>query len=150
MRHFFVAECRPMRWRIGLVLCCAALAGCGDDEKSADTRELDPAQEAASHDADAKSDARELVTHLETCFANEGSYEPCALAEDGTVAGEPTPFAEQAASGDVETEVSADGYTVTVTSESGNSFVIAKEGGGPLERTCTPEGQGGCNDDGSW
>jgi type IV pilus assembly protein PilA len=151
MRHFFVAESRPMRGRVGMLLCCVALAGCGgDDEKSADATTPDAAQDAASHDADAKADARELVTHLEACFANEGTYEPCALKEDGTVAGEPTPFAEQAASGDLVTEVSADGYTVTATSESGTEFSIAKEGGGALERSCTPEGEGGCPDDGRW
>lgn len=140
-----------MRWRIGLVLCCAALAGCGgDDEKSAEATEPSAAQDAVAHDADAKSNARSLVSQLETCYANEQTYEPCALMEDGTVDGESTPFAEQAASGDLTTEVSADGYTVTATSESGSSFVVTKEGGGTLERTCTPEGQGGCNDDGSW
>jgi hypothetical protein len=140
-----------MRIWIGLMLCCAALGGCGgSDEKSADAAKADSAQDAASHDADAKADARELVTHLETCFVTEGSYEPCSLKEDGTVGGTETPFPEQASSGDLATEVTADGYTVTATSETGNSFVISKQGGGPLERTCETEGQGGCPSSGSW
>jgi hypothetical protein len=140
-----------MRILIALMMCCAALVGCGgSDEKSSDAATADPAQDAASHDADAKADARELVAHIETCFAENATYESCSLAEDGTIDGTTTPFPEQAASGDLATEVSADGYTVTATSESGNSFVITKEGGGPLVRTCETEGQGGCPDGGSW
>jgi ABC-type oligopeptide transport system substrate-binding subunit len=41
-------------------------------------------------------------------------------------------------------------YKLTVKSKSGNSFVLAKDVSGPMKRTCTTGGQGGCPAGGSW
>ena len=127
------------------------LAGCGgsDDKKDAGTKAATPDQ-SAGQDADAKSNARNLVSYLESCYAGYGSYADCGIAEDGTVDGQDTGLSEQAAAGDLTTEVSTDGYTVTSTSESGNEFSVDKVGSGALERTCTTEGEGGCPDTGTW
>ena len=46
------------------------------------------------------------------------------------------------------TSGAADGYVVTATSKSGNTFTITKAGGGAPTRTCTGT-TGGCKS-GSW
>jgi hypothetical protein len=138
---------------LSAALACAALAvlaGCGgSDDNASSTPKADPAQQA-QQDAQAKSDARNLEVQLEVCFTDNGSYKPCALAEDGTVDGQDTGLGDAATSGELTTETSADGYVVTAKSESGNAFTIEKAGGGPTKRTCTTKGAGGCPASGSW
>jgi hypothetical protein len=139
-----------LRPTITTLACAALLAlpGCGggssSDEPSAP--KADPAQQA-QQDAQAKSDTRNLVTYIEVCYTDSGSYEQCGLADDGTVAGQDAGLDDPSAT---TTEVSAQGYVVTTKSESGNSFVITKADGGATERTCTTKGEGGCPASGSW
>jgi hypothetical protein len=135
---------------LALALAAAiALPGCGgsDDKTSATDKPAADSGQAVQQDAEAKSNARNLATYLESCFAENGSYEPCALAEDGTVGGQDAGLDDPAAA---TTEVTAAGYTVTLKSESGNSFVIAKADSGAMERTCTTAANGGCAADGTW
>jgi type IV pilus assembly protein PilA len=126
-------------------LACAALLvlpGCGSSEKPAA-----PEASQAQQDAQAKSDARNLVTYVETCYTDYGSYEQCGLAADGTVDGQDTQLTDASAS---RTDVTAQGYVVTTKSESGNSFSIKKADGGAVARACSPAGQGGCPASGAW
>ena len=136
---------------ITTTLTCAALmalTGCGggSGDKST-TAKADPAQQA-QQDADAKSNARNLVSQIESCYVDYGSYEQCGLAGDGSVDGQDTGLGDAAAS--LTTETSAQGYLVTSKSDSGNSFSIGKVDGGAIERHCITKGEGGCPASGTW
>jgi type IV pilus assembly protein PilA len=104
-------------------------------------------QQKKGQDASAKSDARNLVTQVESCFADSQDYQQCVTAAQlGT-----TGLALGTAQGQVGvTSGAADGYVVTGYSKSGNTFLITKVAGGAPSRTCTTAGQGACKTGGSW
>ena len=97
-------------------------------------------QQKKGQDSSAKSDARNLVTHVESCFADTQNYTSCDTAADlGT-----TGLSWGSGQGQVQVAASAvDGYTITATSKSGNTFSITKAAGGPPTRSCTGT-SGGC------
>jgi type IV pilus assembly protein PilA len=96
-------------------------------------------QREKGQDSGAKSDARNLVSHMESCFATTETYDNCENSSDVTGSGIPL----GAGTGkSVISNTDANGYTITSTSKSGNTFVITKAGG-TTTRSCT--GDGGCN-----
>ncbi|MEA2251130.1 MAG: type pilus assembly protein PilA [Solirubrobacteraceae bacterium] len=104
-------------------------------------------QQTKGQDSSAKSDARNLVTQVESCFADSQDYTLCQTAAQlGT-----TGLALGTAQGQVSvTQAATDGYTVTAVSKSGNQFKIAKVAGGAPSRTCViatgkSSPYGGCN-----
>jgi type IV pilus assembly protein PilA len=106
-------------------------------------------QQEKGQDADAKSNARNLVSQIESCFASEQDYTKCTSpANTGLPVGTGT--------GQVSaTAATASDYTVTAKSKASSggthTFVIAKSGlGGASVRTCTPTGAGGCPSSGTW
>jgi type IV pilus assembly protein PilA len=103
-------------------------------------------QRTKGQDAEAKSNARNLVSHVESCSVdNNGSYAACTNAAAGIVAadsGLKVPAAVNAAPGDGEVSVTASAaatYTVTAKSVSGETFLISKTAAG-VTRT---KGSGG-------
>jgi type IV pilus assembly protein PilA len=105
-------------------------------------------QQKKGQDASAKSNARNLVTHVESCFADTETYVSCDTAAElgstgldiGTGAGQ----VSVTASG-------ADSYTIEAVSKSTNKFRILKATGtGVVTRACDTAGQGGCKSDGTW
>jgi type IV pilus assembly protein PilA len=103
-------------------------------------------QREKGQDADAKSNARNIVSHLESCFATQETYDGCETNADVTSSGIPI----GTSNGQVEVpagNTSATGYVVTARSESGNTFTITKSGG-TVTRTCT--GDGGCPSNSTW
>jgi type IV pilus assembly protein PilA len=99
-------------------------------------------QQKKGQDSEAKSNARNLVSQIETCATdNAGVYTNCAAAslsntglDIGTAGGQVTT-----------TSVSATGYVVSATSKSGTHFIITKDDTtGVSKRTCDNAGQGGC------
>jgi type IV pilus assembly protein PilA len=98
-------------------------------------------QQKKGQDASAKSDARNLVTQVESCFADTQDYRQCTTAAQlGT-----TGLNLGSTAGQVNvTSSAADGYVVTGYSKSTNNFLITKTGGGAPTRSCTGSG-GGCN-----
>jgi type IV pilus assembly protein PilA len=92
-------------------------------------------QRAKAQDSAAKSDARNAVSQMESCFTDSQTYAGC----DTTIEKGPT---ITAAGGSV-TPNAAVGFTVVAKSASGNSFTITKSATG-YARTCTQTGQGGC------
>ena len=108
-------------------------------------------QQEKGQDSSAKSNARNLVSHVESCFANEETYVNCdSAAELGD-----TGLAYGGASGQVQVDAGATAstYTVTGTSKSGATFSIAKAANGTSSRTCGPvarRGKGGCPSSGNW
>jgi type IV pilus assembly protein PilA len=105
-------------------------------------------QQEKGQDADAKSNARNMVSQVESCFANEQDYTQCTAPANTSL-----PIGTGA--GEVSVTGTTGTYTVTALSKansggSNHSFVIAKSAGGVATRTCTVAGQGGCPPSGSW
>ena len=99
-------------------------------------------QRAKGQDSAAKSDARNAISAVESCFATAGDYTNCTLADSGLSVG----------TGPGQVQISgatATGYTVTAKSKSGNSFLITKDATtGAVSRSCSTTGgstKGGCN-----
>jgi type IV pilus assembly protein PilA len=109
-------------------------------------------QQKKGQDAEAKSAARNLVSHTESCATDSaGVYSACAssaLTNTGLDIG------TGASSGKVESTVTATGYTITAHSKSGGDFVITKatdaSGTTTITRTCTKPGEGACKTGGTW
>jgi type IV pilus assembly protein PilA len=93
-------------------------------------------QRAKAQDSSAKSDVRNGVSQMESCFTDSPATCPNAdspLASGVTVSASPT----------------VSSYTLTKLSDSGTSFSITKSGTG-YTRACTVAGKGGCNAGSSW
>jgi type IV pilus assembly protein PilA len=92
-------------------------------------------QQKKGQDASAKSDARNAVTQVESCYADTQDYSAAACSTAVSDAGLSSSFA---ATGSL-------GYTITASSKSGNTFTITKTASdGKVARTCT-----GCSG-GTW
>ena len=104
-------------------------------------------QRDKGYDSDAKADARTVQTALETyAIDNDGAYtaaDQTALADiEGTI--------NDIDAADLTLAVTADTYSVTVDSKSGNAFTVARANTGSISNTCTTAGDGGCNSGGEW
>ena len=100
-------------------------------------------QQAKGQDADAKSNARNVVSAVKSCYADTQDYAGCdsgaELDANGSQAGigvDGDPVAI--------TEPSGENFAVTATSKSGNTFTITEHADGTSNRTCTTAGEGGC------
>jgi type IV pilus assembly protein PilA len=103
-------------------------------------------QQEKGQDADAKSNARNLVSQVESCFATEQTYLNC---NTGTKLGT-TGLSYGTGSGQVAVTASDVGtYTIEAVSKNGHKFDIIKADTGTT-RSCTPTGKGGCPLSGSW
>jgi len=103
-------------------------------------------QRDKARDADAKVGARTAQTAMETYATdNGGSY--AGAAADGadlkTIEEVLNDFTITVASTD-------DTYTVTVDSDTGNDFSIARAADGTVALTCTTAGSDGCPTGGNW
>ena len=110
-------------------------------------------QQQKGQDADAKSNARNLVSQVESCFATEQDYQKC----DDTTALPSTGLDIGTGAGQVNvvatspTAYTVTGYSKAVTDGDRHEFEIDKGGlGSASERNCTPTGQGGCPTSGKW
>src|SRR5919201_3798363 len=94
-------------------------------------------QQKKGQDSSAKSDARNAVSQMESCFTDNQTYVGCPNSD--------SPLAPS-----IETPVttSATGYTVTADSKSGNKFTITKSGS-TYDYSCSGSG-GGCTSNGKW
>jgi type IV pilus assembly protein PilA len=92
-------------------------------------------QRAKAQDSAAKSDARNAVSQMESCFTDSQTYAGC----ESTIEKGPT----ITATGGSVTANAAIGFTVVAKSASGNTFTITKSATG-YARSCTQTGQGGC------
>ena len=94
-------------------------------------------QQKKGQDASAKSDARNAVSAMESCYTDTEDFTQCDAAKLSSLG---TPIQSSVAlSG-----VAAQTYTVTATSKSGNTFSITKAAAGTFSRDCTTHGQGSC------
>jgi type IV pilus assembly protein PilA len=91
-------------------------------------------QSKKGQDASAKSDVRNAVSQMESCFTTNNTYVGCPDTESPLAAGVTV------------TSPTATGYAVTQTSKSTTTFTITKDPiTGSYLRSCTPTG-GGCKD----
>jgi type IV pilus assembly protein PilA len=101
-------------------------------------------QQKKAQDTAAKTDARNLVTHVESCFADTQDYSQCVTAAQlgstglNLVTGVP-------AAGQVSVTASAPTtYTITAASKNaGNTFSISRDAAGNISRSCVGT-TGGC------
>jgi type IV pilus assembly protein PilA len=97
-------------------------------------------QQSKAQDAATKSDVRNAVSQMESCYTDNATYVGCPNA-NSPFSGSPVP----AVSG----TPTATTYTLTDTSKSGVTYTLAKSGV-TVTRTCTPVTTGGCNSAGTW
>ena len=97
-------------------------------------------QRAKGQDSSAKSDVRNAVSELESCFVETQDYSAATCGQ--------TALNESGLPDVVFAADTAEGYSVTATSKSNNTFTITKDPTtGTSERTCSDAGtpKGGCN-----
>ena len=101
-------------------------------------------QRQKGQDSSAKSNARNLVSQVESCYANEEDYSKCDTAAElgntGLNLGSGSGQVEVTAAG----AAPVDTYTIVGHSKSGNDFTISKAANGAISRSCTTVGKGGC------
>ena len=108
-------------------------------------------QRSKGQDASGKSDARNMVSQVESCYATEQDYTKCDSDTEINPAGEPSGLAYGTAAGQVEVSAAtSNSYTVVGHSKSGNNFSIVKATTGGITRSCTTTGKGACPSTGSW
>jgi type IV pilus assembly protein PilA len=103
-------------------------------------------QRAKGQDADAKSNARNIVSHLESFYANEQKYTGANTSSDVTKSGIPI----GAGKGKVELTLTDTTFTVVAHSQSDGKFTITKDANGAIERDCDKKGEGACPSSGEW
>ena len=112
-------------------------------------------QRAKGQDGEAKSNARNLVSQVESCYSQKQDYRECntatALGSTGLNVVDEAPAAGTDQVGVTASDLNT--YTITAASKSGNSFMIAKVSNGTSTRTCTVGEDGAANggcDGSSW
>ena len=102
-------------------------------------------QQKKGQDASAKSDARNAVSQVESCFTDEQAYTACQ--KTGTAASTASTAMADANLPTSVVVVAPDGtnkYKVTATSKSGTDFTIVKDANGNYVRGCSAHGTGAC------
>ena len=124
-----------------MLLAALALAACGSDDDNGNGNGNggdDPEQgegPTSGATADAKSDARNVVSNIEVCYANEQDYTRCD--EPGQLREAQVSFGTGEGRVEVTAE-SADSYTVISRAEGGGEFTLKRDSTGMTERTCAP------------
>lgn len=106
-------------------------------------------QKDKSEDADAKSNARNLVSQIEACYTPAEDYRQCdSQAELGNT-GIPygTNPGEVSVTASTQTSYEVTAVSKATTAGASNSFTIARDSSGVTTHTCT--GGGGCKS-GTW
>lgn len=101
-------------------------------------------QQQKAQDTSAKSDARSLVEHVESCFTASSDYTRCTTAQMDETG---LPIGSGQGQVDV-TDTTSTSYTVTAKSKSGGTFTITHGTNSTMRRDCSG-GTKGCNN-GSW
>jgi type IV pilus assembly protein PilA len=108
-------------------------------------------QQEKGQDADAKSNARNLVSQVESCFATEQTYGNCQTSAQLPNTG----LSLGSGGGQVAvTAAGTDTYTIHAVSKAGgttpHTYDIKKLSTGEIERTCNTPAKGGCPTGGTW
>jgi type IV pilus assembly protein PilA len=101
-------------------------------------------QRQKGQDASAKSNARNLVSHVESCYSQEQDYAKCAKKDAPDVKDSGIDMSK------VSFTSGTGVFSIEAESESGNKFTIARKATGGYDKTCTTKGEGGCGSAGTW
>jgi type IV pilus assembly protein PilA len=106
-------------------------------------------QQKKGQDAAAKSDARNAVSQVESCYTDEQDYANCEEADTAMA------DAKLGTNVDITAPSGTDLYKVVATSKAktggtAHTFTITKDSAGAYARTCAPVGKGSCPSSGSW
>jgi type IV pilus assembly protein PilA len=105
-------------------------------------------------DGDAKSNARNAASAIESCFTETHTYATCDTAGELQSAGSKLPVELTDAAvqkmGAVSIVAAQDTYTIVGYSRSTNTFTIEKAADGTTARTCSAGGEGGCRAGDVW
>lgn len=111
-------------------------------------------QEEKGLDADAKSNVRNVVASVESCFSETRSYATCdsaaELAAAGATAGVELIHPATTKPGAVSVTATDDTYAIVAYSRSDNTFEMVKTADGTLTRRCSTGGSGGCRSGDAW
>jgi type IV pilus assembly protein PilA len=107
-------------------------------------------QRSKGQDASAKSNARNMLSQMETCFTDFETYAQCT--SNATIVNTNLPIDNNfpPGVGNVAAQGSATTYTIVAQSVSGNFFTIEKLSSGRVSRTCTTAGSGSCQVGATW
>jgi type IV pilus assembly protein PilA len=103
-------------------------------------------QQNKGKDASAKSDARNAVSQIESCYVDEQDYTKCNDSADTAMADAKLDWSKITVTAPSGTDL----YKVDALSGSTNHFFITKKSDGTYVRSCTTAGKGSCNSSGSW
>jgi type IV pilus assembly protein PilA len=100
------------------------------------------------HDADAKSNVRNVVAAVESCFTETRDYASCDSSAE-FIATDTKPGTELTDTtakkkGAVSVTGTADTYTVIAYSKSDTEFSLTKDADGSTSLSCSDPGEGGC------
>ena len=103
-------------------------------------------QRQKGQDADAKSNARNMVSALESCYTTSQSYASCATSQDVTESGITT----GTGNGQVALTLAAGSLHHRREVRVGQHLHVTKGSSGPVTRTCSTANSGGCKSGGVW
>jgi type IV pilus assembly protein PilA len=111
-------------------------------------------QQSKAQDASAKSNARNLVSHVESCNTDTQDYTQCEtpaqLPNTGLTVAAYSATVGPVTKGSVGVQAATTtGYTIAATSQSNNTFYITKAGG-TITRSCDTAGSGSCKTGSTW
>jgi type IV pilus assembly protein PilA len=121
-------------------------------------------QQKKGQDASAKADARNLVSHVESCYADSQDYTAAACTTPTNTGLNVTAYgtgtADPAAGSVAVRGATTTSYAVVAKSRSGNYFSIIRASDGTISRDCgtalgtggavTTDGTGSCPSGGAW
>ena len=107
-------------------------------------------QQKKGQDAEAKSNARNLVSAVQSCYAETQNYTTCDTTAELDANGAKPGVTIGAGDGQVSITATATTYSTVGHSKSTNDFTIATAADGTQTRTCTTTGEGGCPASGNW
>jgi type IV pilus assembly protein PilA len=101
-------------------------------------------QRSKGQDSSAKSDARNMVSQVESCYTDAQDYTQCTSPSN-------TGLDIGGGTGQVNVTGSATNtFQIVGHSKSGNNFTITKGTNGAITRTCNTGGEGSCLGTGTW
>lgn len=103
-------------------------------------------------DSSAKSDARNLMSQIESCYVPTGDYTDCNSAAELTRGGtEPIGVPYGPADGQAEvTNATPGSGEIVAHSRSGNDFRSTRPSSGDISHDCTTQDNAGCPSGGDW
>src|SRR3954469_11941653 len=104
-------------------------------------------QRSKGQDAAAKSNARNMLSQVETCFTDYQDYSQCT--SNATILNTNLPIDNNfpPGIGNVAAQGTLRTYTIVAQSVSGNFFTITRTSNGTVTRTCSTAGSGSCTAD---